>query len=536
MRAVFALALLLGASLVAPIQAQYDFHRLSLEEERLLGPVLYSTESHTHTAVKPWRKSHTDTVAPLDTLLYSEPVLGRFSRTWVGRKLLNERLVQVRTPDFDLSLDPVVDLTVGRESNANLWVNTRGVLAEGRIGRQVRFQTSWLESQAVFPEWVRQSIDSNGIVPGNGIARPFGETGADFNIATGMLSYTPSRYFNISFGHGRNFFGEGYRSMFLSDASFNYPHLRIETTVWKIKYINLYNWMSDLRPEVAVDGVYKRKYTAMHYLSLDLGDRWNLGLFEAVIWGDSVLQRGFDVDFINPIIFYNAIEFARGSRGGNSLVGFSASYKIQSGWMAYGQFLFDELSTKDIAAASGSWKNKFGYQIGSKWYEPLGWKGGFVRLEYNAARPYTYSHKEVLSNHAHYGQPLAHHWGGNFREGIVEMAYDRVRYGASVRYHYGRQGNDSAGVYYGRDVYTSYTERPYDDGHFIAQDNPSTMHFVDARAYWTVNPPMRLRLEVWANYRSMRFDQPVDGLYEDQSQWALGVGLRTVLFNRYFDF
>jgi len=527
-----ACALLFSISL----SAQYDFHRLSFEEERLIAPSLISSGTLAHTAIKPWRKAHTDTLFSLDTLLRSAPIEGRFARTWVGRKLFNERLVEVRTPDFDLSLDPVVDLGLGRQSGQSLWVNTRGLLIEARIGRQISLQSSWLESQALFPDWVRQSIDTNGIVPGNGLARPFGAQAADFNIATAMLSYTPSRYFNFSFGHGRNFFGEGYRSLFLSDAGFNYPHLRIETTVWKIKYINLYNWMSDLRPEVSVDGVYKRKYTAMHYLSFDLNDRWNFGLFEAVIWGDSVLQRGFDVDFINPVIFYNAIEFARGSRGGNSLVGFSSSYRIKPHWTAYGQFLFDELSTKDIAAGNGSWKNKFGWQLGSKWYAPLGWEGGFLRLEYNSVRPYTYSHKEVLSNHAHYGQPLAHPWGGNFREAVVELAYDRVRYGASVRYHYGRQGNDSIGGYYGRNVYVSYTERPTDDGHFIAQDLGSSLHFAEARAHWTVNPAMRLRLEVWGQWRSLRYDDPLPGQFENSNTWALGFGLRSVLFNRYFDF
>jgi hypothetical protein len=157
-------------------------------------------------------------------------------------------------------------------------------------------------------------------------------------------------------------------------------------------------------------------------------------------------------------------------------------------------------------------------------------------LEYNSVRPYTYSHKEVLSNHAHYGQPLAHPWGGNFREAVVELAYDRVRYGASVRYHYGRQGNDSIGGYYGRNVYVSYTERPTDDGHFIAQDLGSSLHFAEARAHWTVNPAMRLRLEVWGQWRSLRYDDPLPGQFENSNTWALGFGLRSVLFNRYFDF
>ena len=40
------------------------------------------------------------------------------------------------------------------------------------------------------------------------------------------VSYTPNKVLNIQFGHGKNFIGDGYRSLFLSDVSSPYPFLK----------------------------------------------------------------------------------------------------------------------------------------------------------------------------------------------------------------------------------------------------------------------------------------------------------------------
>ena len=51
----------------------------------------------------------------------------------------------------------------------------------------------------------------------------------------------------MQFGHGKHFIGDGYRSLFLSDNSFNYPFLRIETKLGKLQYTNLYAELQDIQ-------------------------------------------------------------------------------------------------------------------------------------------------------------------------------------------------------------------------------------------------------------------------------------------------
>ena len=65
-------------------------------------------------------------------------------------------------------------------------------------------------------------------------------------MSSGYVIYRPNNMFTLQFGHGKHFIGNGYRSLLLSDNSFNYPFLRIQTTFGKIQYTNLYAELQDI--------------------------------------------------------------------------------------------------------------------------------------------------------------------------------------------------------------------------------------------------------------------------------------------------
>ena len=89
-------------------------------------------------------------------------------------------------------------------------------------------------------------IKQNKVVPGQGYARTFKENGFDYAMASGYVSYRSDKFFSVQFGHGKHFIGDGYRSLFLSDNSFNYPYLMIQTDLGKIQYTNLYAEFMDI--------------------------------------------------------------------------------------------------------------------------------------------------------------------------------------------------------------------------------------------------------------------------------------------------
>ena len=60
-------------------------------------------------------------------------------------------------------------------------------------------------------------------------------------IFQGVISYKLNKYILLSVGNEKNTFGDGYRSLWLSDFAPAYPFMKLESTFWKVKYVNLYS-------------------------------------------------------------------------------------------------------------------------------------------------------------------------------------------------------------------------------------------------------------------------------------------------------
>jgi len=360
--------------------------------------------TNSHTAAKPY--VYSDVSKYYDFKKRDEELL-KGSDGWWSRKLWGEHLVQVQSKDYWFTLDPVIDFSVGKNTDSNhkgTFNNTRGVYIQGGLGKKLNFSATVLESQGRFPDYFNQFAETlkpfgpdPGIIPGRGIAKRFKRDAYDYPVAEGYLSYAPANFLNIQFGHGKNFIGDGYRSLLLSDNASPYPYLKLNTKFWKIKYTNTWMWLRDVRPEVTVDGAFLTKYMANHYLSWNVSKKFNLGLFESVMWTNTN-DRGFDINYLNPIIFYRAIEFATGPEAGNAIIGLSSKYKWNDKVNLYGQFILDEFSLSDVKGGNKSWKNKFGFQLGAKYYNAFDVKNLLLQFEFNQVRPYTYSHNSIVLN------------------------------------------------------------------------------------------------------------------------------------------
>lgn len=463
-----------------------------------------------------------------------------------GRKLWNERLVRVEGKDYWFTIDPIFDFEVGYDTEAdfsNTYNNTRGINIQGGLGKKFSFYTSFFESQGRFAQYYNQyaesikAADEEAIIPGRGIAKDFKDDGYDYPVAEAYLSYTPADFLNIQFGHGKNFIGDGYRSLFISDAATPYPFLKLNATFWKIKYTSTWTWLRDVRPEVEEDGAYLPKYMATHYLSWNVSKRLNVGLFESVIW-DNSNDRGFDVNYLNPIIFFRAIEFETGQGAGNALLGLSSKFKLNDNMNIYGQFIIDEFSTSDVSGGEKSWKNKFGYQLGYKYYNAFKVKNLMLQLEYNRVRPYTYSHNTIVLNYGHSNQSMAHLWGSNFSEFIVIGRYHYKRWFGNAKFVLGERGldfNDGTDNFsYGGDIYRNYNDRPYDTGVTVGQGNNTTSMFANVQAGYLINPATNLKIFADVTFRDYNPEFENATTTSSNTIW-FNIGIRTDLFNWYFD-
>lgn len=505
--------------------------------------------TNNHTASKPYSYAEVSKYYDLNGV-YKQNMLKK--QSWFGRKIWNENLVAIQGEQYWFTMNPIFDFRLGKDFSSkivdNTFVNTRGIQIQGGLGEQLFFSTSIFESQGRFADYYNhyaESIKPSGgnpaIIPGIGIAKEFKTDAYDFPSAEANLTYAPSKMINLQLGYGRNFIGDGYRSLLTSDAASPYPYFKINTTFWKIKYTNTYMWLKDVRPEATVDGTYATKYMANHYLSWNATKRLNIGLFESVIWTNTN-DRGFDLNFVNPIIFYRSVEFSSSSKSGNATLGLTSKYKWNSKVNLFGQFLLDEFSLADMKSGNQSWKNKFGYQLGIKYYDAFKVKNLLLQAEYNHVRPYVYSHSDPLTNYGHNNQSMGHLWGANFREFVTIGRYYKGRWFADVKLVYGIKGFDyeSSGPKsnYGGDIYREYdidADRYADIGVKVGQGNKTNIMIADLQAGYVINPTMNLKL--FGNFIYRNFNPLADTAttFKSDTAW-FSVGLRSDLFNWYYDF
>lgn len=380
------------------------------------------------------------------------------------------------------------------------------------------------------PAYLREFTDSLGVIPSFG--RNLATTGSAFLLPTGALSFQPSEIFRFELGFGKHFFGSGHRSLFLSDVAYNYPYFRIDTDVWHIRYTNLFAWQRDISADPTDPSAFRDKFSSTHYFSWAIAPRFNVGLFESIVWQgqDTLSNRGFDPNYLNPIIFFRPVEFSIGSPD-NAIIGLDLSYKLNRDWFLYGQIVFDEFLLSEFRAREGWWGNKWGAQIGVKAKDLIGESGSFFRAEFNLARPFTYTHGSVLQNFGHYNQPLAHILGTNFYEGILQGYFETGSLFFDAQWNYAVYGRDPDTLNLGGDIYRSYANPAEIYGNEIAQGIRHTLLYQRLTAGIILNRNMNLRLSAYYVYR--RLDR--EGSFVN-NEHIIGVRIATELFRQYTDF
>lgn len=433
-----------------------------------------------------------------------------------------------------VSLSPIGEILAGFEGGLDnkTFVQTGiGLNFSAMVGRKLDVNINFMGSNSSFPSFVENYVFTNKVVPGQGFGYK-SDLGYYYNNSNGYISYSPGKYFNFTVGRGKNKFGEGYRSLLLSDAGNNYNYFRITTNIWKIKYVNLYTEMRDFYNLPGAPDQYVQKYTSSHYFSVNIARRWNVGLFESVQWmgGDSVHDRGFDPHYLNPIIFLRPVEFSLGSSD-NILMGLNLSFKATDRVKLYGQLVLDEFKLSEIRNSNGWWGNKFGTQIGTKWYKAFNVDRLILQGEYNMVRPYTYSHRSSARAYGYDNQPIAHPSGANFHEGVLMATYFVRKFHIEFKVTYMNQGVDpSDSVSYGANVFKSYNLRVDDYGNKVGQGVQRNLSTVNLKASYLLSSKANIRLE--ANLSG--YNETV-GTKSSNIFWAR-IGIRTGIFNEDWDF
>lgn len=377
-----------------------------------------------------------------DSLLSKKPIAKHFYKTPANLYEVNEK-------DFRLIVNPVFQYVVGKESNnsEHIFLNTRGLTLRAYIANKIGVSIYVTDNQERDPVYVKNWVAERQALPGAGYFKDFKVTGYDYFDARGTITFNATKYIDIAFGYDKNFIGNGYRSLYLSEFANNTLFLKLNTRIWKFNYQTLFMELVNAYRRGG-DQQIGKKYVAMHHLDLGVTKWLNIGLFEGVVFGR---KDRFEFGYLNPVIFYRSAEQQNGSPD-NAVAGLDVKANLAKRYQVYGQLLLDELKLDELKKKW--WGNKFAFQLGGKYIDAFGIANLDVQAEWNRVRPFTYTHDDSVANYTHYNQPLAHPLGANFNEFIGIVRYQPApKWFVQAKGIYFKQGKDYAGTNYGSNIF-----------------------------------------------------------------------------------
>jgi len=497
---------------------------------------VYDVNSKFHSSIRGFYSDDTLLVSRYHDLM-NMGVDSLNKRSWVRRKLTEEHLLSWKGDDYEVYADFLPDLQLGRDfsDSKNTWLNTRGFQFGGNVGKQFSFYTSGYENQGVFANYYTDFVNKNQIIPGQAGGDKLVNKTKDYSYVTALISYTPNKHLNLALGYDKNFIGDGYRSILLSDNTAPYSFFRLRASLGSVQYQTIFAYMLDPGAEKLTSDRRlgdRGKWTAMHYLDWNATKRLSIGFFQAVTWADAEVEgkRGFDFNYVHPFVFLRSVEGANSTSPDKMRIGLNLKYEVLDKTALYGQFMFDEFTAKEIFAGNGYWANKFAIQLGVRGSDLFKVKQLNYLAEFNTARPYTYSHFNRLSNYSSMNQSLAHPLGANFREFLGQLNYTYKRFDFSAEMIYARYGLDPEGMNYGGDIFKDYETRVSDYGNKIGQGLGTDRYYGEGKVAYIINPKYNLRLELGAIFRKET------NVVSSTNTGLFTIGLRSTFRSLYNDF
>ena len=515
------------------VKDRRDLYYIFKDNNEWLGAATYHTTLAGEKELTGPERDRTQIESSLEDsryILSKRPVFNTFYRTPAN-------LYEVNDKYFHLRVNPMLNfrLAVSRDDEQPVFLNQRGLELRGGVDDRIYFYTNVVESQARFPEYVNERIERDRALPGAGLYKRYEssifdiQNGYDYLNGQGYIGFNITRHVGAQFGYGRNFIGNGYRSMLLSDFANNYFYLKLNWQVWRFQLQNIFAELG-VRPPNGSPGpdAIDRKYMATHHLSFNITPSLNVGIFESVIFSRN---NRFALQYLNPVILYRTIEQAVGSPD-NVLLGFDAKWNLLNRFQLYGQIIFDEFVFNELVREpNGWWANKFGVQAGLKYIDVLDIDHLDLQVELNLARPYLYSYSNETAVYNHLHQPLAHPLGANFREFLVIGRYQPWKKvfleGRLIRATF---GEDAEGTNWGGNLQLSYDTRERDYGNEIAQGVSSTTLLAGLDVSYMVSHNVFLELEYFFRNQDSEDDA------RDQKVQYFGGGIRVNIGKQRMDF
>jgi hypothetical protein len=468
-------------------------------------------------------------------------------RTWLGRKLFDEHFFQYQNNEYFISIDPIVNFSMGRDrrdtDNKTYFHNTRGIRVTGGIGKYFGFYSTLQENQARFVDYQSRYIQwrgeyyptssgnfvrTNGFVPGAARTKDFKGDGFDFAFVTGGIIVQPNQNLTISLGNGPMFVGAGYRSLFLSDHSNMAPHLRFSIQLHEklhaeVIYAQHLNLVRTQLFNTGTEAFYQKKGFTARYLTYTPSEKVQLSLFEGTSW-----QRWTDTEalrahslFFNPIPLINPAVLGLRHERSNTVLGLNAVLRPLKWLHLYSQIAIDDF--KNLKPA---------LQAGLRFTQPFGIKQLHALIEVNRVPETFYQHDNTRLNYIHNNTALAHPMGAGFTEILGRMSYEWRRIGIMVSGNLYQTVYFTQSNFYGTPLLAEKKPpQPNPSGGAPLPPVESVIALGQFDLFYRFNRKNNLQLFASVLYRDAR----ARGGFQHETLF-FNLGVRTNLSNQYFDF
>ncbi len=513
--------------------------------------LLNYSESGFHTSVKPYNYSEVKEYTTIETI-YNIEALDSNGLTFAP---FERDLIDFSNQKIHLGVSPLIESSTGYDfSNKDFnYEFGLGIRLMANFGPKVNLSFAYKHYWGNPVSHIYNYINHREVVPGYRKAEfNDGEEIITSKMITASFTYTPIKHFSLEVGHGKHFWGDGYRSFFLSYNAPNYPYVKLTGNFWRIKYTYLFNVMKytpyDFNSRSFNTDISNTKYGVFHYVSIDVAKWLQLGFFEGVIWerSDSTGTRGIEIGYLNPVILLRPIEFGLGSPD-NVILGLNMKFKAKDRNQFYTQFTLDDLDIDKIRSGRSSdrynfYRTKFAVQLGHRVLDAFGVKNLSFQTEYNLVRPYTFAHKTPEQNYAHLNQSLTHPLGANFWEllSIIKYRYDRFFF--DYKFQLVRRGADDPTSFTtrheGGDIFVSDFEiaggiksaLDFAYGNPFLQGVKTKLLSSNLRIGYLINPTLNMTAEINYNFRKQ------SSSLVDEKMHYIGFTVKTGIFDRYTDF
>ncbi|MEM9996338.1 MAG: capsule assembly Wzi family protein [Bacteroidota bacterium] len=340
--------------------------------------------------------------------------------------------------DYVFQAEPLAYLSLGsaRQTGAATAFGDQVTTLRNTRGFRIAGHVDLSETTKIFVE--SRVMDNQYTLPQGAVVdlspdyRPFGERIGerdfdngdtyDYWLVSGIVGFD-SKHFEARFGRDQNRWGPGYGSLLLSNYAPTYDFLQFRTRFWRIEYVNLFAAFVDVtRERDAFSRQVRAKYGSLHRLSIDLPYGLQFAVSEAATLAPTDEDRGpeFYLAYLNPVIFYRALDFEMGSPA-NMLLAFDGQWTIPSAWLGnrgatlYYQFVFDEFRASEFFSGNGWRNNKWGVTLGARLVD-LPVSNLDLTLEYARIRPFTYTSANPARAYVHRTGLIGHPIGPNAQD------------------------------------------------------------------------------------------------------------------------